>query len=197
MAEDADTWRRAIAQREQLLNVLAFECIVSGLLRATAEDLSFAAIRSSLRARLLQRQLGGVPKQTHKSSRADGSMPGMGDRAEAPPKDHPVESLPVPAAGDSDAVQSVDNLENRLKARQSKTVRALLFAADAHNRAAKVHEQAARLGIGDAAAHRQAADRHRAAQAEAIRRRWVYLTAATQDLISDGSAQASPTDDAA
>lgn len=182
VADHADTWHLATAQRDRLLNVLEFECIVSGLHRATAQEVSFAAIGSCLRARLLLAQLGNEPRRTPAGRRPDASAPALGGQADKTPPGRPVEP-PPPASGDTHSF--ADGLEDRLRARQRNTVRAQLFAADAHNRAARVHDRAISAGLGDVAAHRQAADSHRAAQADAILRRWTYLTAATRDRISD------------
>ncbi|WP_155767144.1 hypothetical protein [Mycobacterium colombiense] len=196
MADRADTWYAATARRDRLLNVLEYECVVSGLLRTTAQDVSFAAIRSCLRARLLQAQLGNVPKSARGIRRPDASVLALGDQADQTPSDRRVESLVAPSASGV-IPPSSDSLENRIQSRHRNTIRAQLFAAEAHNRAARTHERAASLGLGDAGAHRQAADRHRAAQAEAILRRLTYLLAAEHEAVSDGGAQTPPTDDAA
>lgn len=196
VADRTDTWHQATARRDQLLNVLEYECIVSGLLRTTAQDVSFAAIRSCLRARLLLTELGNHAESTPGGRCPDASVLALDDHADQTPSDRRVESLVGPSAS-GDIPPSSDSLENRIQSRHRNTVRAQLFAAEAHNRAARTHERAASLGLGDAGAHRQAADRHRAAQAEAILRRLTYLLAAEQEAVSDGGAQTPPTDDAA
>ncbi|WP_142254560.1 hypothetical protein [Mycobacterium colombiense] len=71
MADRTDTWHQATARRDELLNVLEVECIVSGLLRTTAQDVSFAAIQSCLRAKLLLAELGDHAESTPGGRRPD------------------------------------------------------------------------------------------------------------------------------
>ena len=173
MEDSSITWQSVTARSEQLIDAVKFECIVSGLLRTTAQDISFEAVRSCLRARFLQEQLKG---------RTEAST---GHRDNGRRADHPAKSSSY-ASASRDVIQSVDDADDRLKALQRNAVRAQLYVADAHKRAAQSHQQAAAKGLGDVEAHRQAADRHRSAQQEALRRRWAYLVAATLNLISDG-----------
>lgn len=179
MADGTHTWQAVTARSDQLLDALKFECIVSGLLGTTAQDVSFEAIRSCLQAKslFLQRdspQAAPTGRRHHKPKPAQDG--------------HPVEhSLAPPAC--RDAVLPVDNADDHLKALQRNTIRALFFVANAHQRAARTHDHAASLRLGDVEAHRRAAERHRAAEGDAIRRRWAYLMRATLNLISDDGTQ--------
>jgi hypothetical protein len=173
VANSTNAWQSVAARSEELIDAVKFECIVSGLLGTTAQDLSFEAIRSCLRAKFLQEQQTGRTEAP------------TGHRPDGPMADHPAE-LRSHVSASRDAIQSVDDGDDRLKVLQRNVVRAQLYVADAHERAAQSHEKSAENGLGDVQAHRQAADRHRSARQEALRRRWAYLMAATLNLISDG-----------
>jgi len=173
VANSTNNWQSVAARSEELIDAVKFECIVSGLLGTTAQDLSFEAIRSCLRAKFLQEQVRVWTK----------APTGRGHDEQM--ADHPTEPSSC-ASARTDVIQSVDDANDRLKALQRNIVRAQLNIAEAHRRAAQSHQQAAANGLGDVEAHQRAADRHRSAQQEALRRRWAYLMAATLKLISGG-----------
>lgn len=188
-ASCTDGWSAEISRCDRLLDAVSFECIVSGILQSTAQEASFAAIESCLRATLLGRQLGFLEKApARRSDNQPNPQPEFGvhaarsARAIDPPVCH--------SATGSEACS-----DERLTASQHNVVRALRYLANAHRRAARTHERAASRGLGDVKAHGRAADVHRAAQVEAIRRRLAYLMVATRK--SHGDNPAAISDEAA